>query len=79
VVGPVVGKLRRAFTATAKAVREALRPRPCSIIGGLAADLLRSHVELVAENVLLRQQLIVAARSPILREILADVPSPPEE
>jgi putative transposase len=58
----VVGKLRRAVTATAKAVREALRQRPCSIIGGLAADLLRSHVELVAENVLLRQQLIVAAR-----------------
>jgi putative transposase len=58
----VVGKLRRAFTATAKAVREALRPRSCSIVSGLAADLLRSHVELVAENVLLRQQLIVAAR-----------------
>jgi len=42
----VVGKLRRPFTATAKAVREALRPRPCSVIGGLAADLLRSPGEL---------------------------------
>ncbi|HEY5374401.1 MAG TPA: hypothetical protein VIK01_12000, partial [Polyangiaceae bacterium] len=52
--------MQRAFTATAKAVREALRP--CSIVGGLAADLLRSRGELVAENVLLRQQLIVAAR-----------------
>jgi putative transposase len=52
----VVGKLRRTFTATARAVRGALRPRPCSTVGGLAADLLRSHGELVAENVLLRQQ-----------------------
>jgi len=70
VLGHIVGKLRRAFTATAKAVYEALRPRPCSIMGGLAADLLRSHAELVGENVLLRQQLVVAARRvkrPILR------------
>lgn len=46
----------------AKAVREALRPRPCSVVAGLAADLLRSRSELVTENALLRQQLIVAAR-----------------
>jgi len=62
VLGHVVGKLGWALRATTKAVYEALRPRPCSIVGGLASDLLRSHAELVAENVLLRQQLIVAAR-----------------
>jgi len=44
-----------AFAATAKAVYEALRPRPCSIVSGLASDLLRSHAELLTENVVLRQ------------------------
>jgi len=54
---------------TAKASYEALRPMPCSIVSGLAAGLRRSHAELVAENVLLRQQLIVAARK-VKRPIL---------
>jgi hypothetical protein len=58
----VAGKVRLAFAATAKAVYEALRPRPCPIVGGLASDLLRSRSELLTENVLLRQQLIVPAR-----------------
>jgi hypothetical protein len=46
----------------ARAIREALRPRACSIVGGLATDLLRTRAELVAENALLRQQLVVVAR-----------------
>jgi len=50
------------LAGAARFVREALRARPCSIVDGLAADLLRSRAELTAENVLLRQQLIVAAR-----------------
>jgi putative transposase len=57
----VIAKLRSFFGNAAKAVREALRRRPCSVVAGLAADLLRSRSELVAENVLLRQQLIVVA------------------
>ena len=58
----VIAKLRSFLGNAAKAVREALRVRPCSVVAGLAADLLRSRSELVAENALLRQQLIVAAR-----------------
>jgi transposase InsO family protein len=42
------------------AVREALRPLP--LVGGFAMDLTWSRKELLAENALLRQQLIVASR-----------------
>jgi putative transposase len=65
-----IGRLRTLCERTAKAIREALRPRPCSIAVGLATDLLRTRAELVAENALLRQQLVVAARKvrrPIFR------------
>jgi hypothetical protein len=62
VLAAVITKLRSVFGYAAIAVREALRPRACSIAGGLAADLLRSRSELMTENVPLRQQLIVAAR-----------------
>ena len=57
-----IGKLRTVCDGIARAIREALRPRPCSIVGGLATDLLRTRAELVAENALLRQQLVVVAR-----------------
>jgi hypothetical protein len=43
------------------ALREAARPTP--VLAGLAADAFRSRDELIAENALLRQQLIVAARA----------------
>jgi len=36
--------------------------RPSSVAGGVIADLTRSRPELIAENALLRQQLIVASR-----------------
>jgi putative transposase len=42
------------------ALREVSRPLP--LVAGLAMDLTRSRQELLAENVLLRQQLIVASR-----------------
>jgi hypothetical protein len=70
VLAGAIAKLQTVFAIVAKVMREALRPRPCSVVGGLATDLLRSRAELTAENVLLRQQLIVAARKvkrPILR------------
>jgi len=62
VLAGVVTKLKTVFASAAKVMREALRPRPCSIVSALATDLLRSRAELAAENVLLRQQLIVAGR-----------------
>jgi hypothetical protein len=70
VLAGVIAKLQTVFAGAAKGMREALRPRPGSIVGGLATDLRRSRAELTAENVLLRQQLIVASRRvkrPILR------------
>jgi putative transposase len=37
--------------------------RPASVVGGLLRDVIRSREELIAENTLLRQQLLVAARA----------------
>ncbi len=48
-------------TAVRAAMREALRPAP--MVSGFVADLFRSRDELLAENALLRQQLIVATRT----------------
>ncbi len=62
VLAGVIAKLKTVLASAAKVMREALRPRPCSIVSALATDLLRSRAELAAENVLLRQQLIVAGR-----------------
>ena len=45
---------------TKKKLTESFRPLP--IITGLVGDALRSRQELVAENMMLRQQLIVASR-----------------
>jgi putative transposase len=70
VLAGVIAKLQTVFAGAAKTIREAPRTRPCSIVGGLAIDLLRSRAELTVENILLRQQLIVAARKvrrPVLR------------
>jgi len=50
----------RTVTAACTTVHEALRPAP--VATGFAADLFRSRDELLAENALLRQQLIVASR-----------------
>ena len=50
----------RAVGAVGAAAREALRPAP--LASGFVADLFRSREDLLAENALLRQQLIVASR-----------------
>ena len=52
--------LRVASTVGA-GLRRATQPFP--LLGGLAVDLARSHSELVAENAMLRQQLIIASRA----------------
>jgi putative transposase len=56
-VRAAVGKL---VTWAKKKLTESFRPMP--IITGLVGDVLRSRQELVAENMMLRQQLIVASR-----------------
>jgi hypothetical protein len=57
----ILGVVGRALEAIRIAGRELLRPRP-SVALGLVADLCRSREQLVAENALLRQQLIVVQR-----------------
>jgi hypothetical protein len=56
--------LRAAATAVVESVKSALREatRPLPLVTGLAVDLTKSRRELLAENGLLRQQLIVASR-----------------
>ena len=68
-IRPVLSTFRRRLPATVtsvvsrakSALREATRPLP--LVAGFAVDLTRSRRELLAENVLLRQQLIVVSRS----------------
>jgi hypothetical protein len=56
-----VACVSKAVAWVKRAVREALRPAP--IAGGLLRDAFRSGEELLAENALLRQQLLVASRN----------------
>ena len=53
-----VGKVLRSVRT---AVREALRPTP--LVTGFVHDICRTHDELIAENAVLRQQLVVASRA----------------
>ena len=67
-IRPVLSTFRRRLRATVtsavnrakSALREATRPLP--LVTGFALDLARSRRELLAENTLLREQLIVASR-----------------
>jgi hypothetical protein len=64
VLQSVISRLPVAAAKLTARVMRALRNacRPSGVAGGLIADLTRSRSELIAENVLLRQQLIVASR-----------------
>jgi len=57
-------RIRAQVTRVVTRIRSALREatRPCQLAAGALKDLTRSRSELVAENALLRQQLIVASR-----------------
>jgi hypothetical protein len=52
--------LTRLVVKTKRLLHEAIRPLP--VVVGLMRDLTRSRAQLIAENALLRQQLIVATR-----------------
>jgi putative transposase len=56
--GGVIARVVRGVHSAARAAT-----RPTSVLVGLVEDAFRSREELIAENALLRQQLIVAARS----------------
>ena len=51
----------KALAWAKRTIREALRPAP--IAAGLLCDVFGSRKELLAENALLRQQLLVASRN----------------
>ena len=61
----VLRRVRTAATDVADRIASAMRAatRPTPLVVGLLLDAVRSREELVAENALLRQQLIVAARA----------------
>jgi len=64
VLSSIRRRLRAAATTAVQAIKFAFREatRPLPLVTGLAVDLTRSRKELLAENTLLRQQLIVASR-----------------
>src|SRR5690348_1411895 len=67
----MIARLLRHVTATGRALaqafqrrlRAATKPAAAPLVVGAVADLWRSKPELVAENALLRQQLIILQRS----------------
>ncbi|MFC1641171.1 hypothetical protein ACFL5O_00575, partial [Myxococcota bacterium] len=64
VIAAVCSRLRAFVTRAAVRVQGTLRrlTRLLPLIAGIAEDVLRTRSELVAENALLRQQLIAASR-----------------
>jgi hypothetical protein len=65
VFGIICARVRSRVTGLVTRVKTALRAalRPAGVVGGFIGDATRSHAELLAENMLLRQQLMVAARA----------------
>ena len=54
--------IRQVVEKAEKGFKRWTKPAPYTLLKGVAADLLRSKSELMAENALLRQQLIVLQR-----------------
>ena len=65
VLGKLIRRIRGVVGGIAECVHAAMRTatRPVSVVGGLLRDVTRTRDELIAENMLLRQQLIVTART----------------
>ena len=53
----------RFLSAAGRLFKRLLRPAPATVVAGVVQDAVRSKCELVAENAMLRQQLIVAGRA----------------
>jgi len=53
----------RCLSAAGRLFKRLLRPAPAPVVAGVVQDAVRSKCELVAENAMLRQQLIVAGRA----------------
>ena len=51
------------LSAAGRLFKRLLRPAPATVVAGIVQDAVRSKCELVAENAMLRQQLIVAGRA----------------
>jgi len=65
VIASLVGRLRSAMVPAARRIAAFARAatRPADAVVGVLQDLPRSRGQLLAENLLLRQQLIVASRT----------------
>ena len=65
-LGRIIAVAKSTFTRCLSAARRLfkrlLRPAPATVVTGVVQDAVRSKCELVAENAMLRQQLIVAGR-----------------
>ena len=65
-VASLLRRFQQLATSCSQALQQRLfrwtRPATCGPVAGLAADLTRSKAQLVAENALLRQQLLVLRR-----------------
>jgi len=59
---PLRQRLARCFYALSDGLRRWMKPRSTSLVLGTLADVTRGKAELVAENALLRQQLIILRR-----------------
>ena len=51
------------LNAAGRVIKRGLKPAPATVVEGVVQDIVRSKTELVAENAMLRQQLIVAGRA----------------
>jgi len=65
VLDVLIGQIRERVARVVDSARSALHAawRPKGVVGGFVADMTRTRSELLAENAMLRQQLIVAARA----------------
>ena len=63
--GIICARVRSRVTALVTRVKTALRAalRAAGVVGGFMGDATRSHAQLLAENMLLRPKLVVAARA----------------
>ena len=66
-LGEIIAVAKSTFTrrlsAAGRLFKRLLRPAPATVVAGIVQDAVRSKCELVAENAMLRQQLIVAGRA----------------